>query len=134
MSIPSSGGDGSADTALAGLAVDLDSVERLHQHVEPTLRDLNRTLSDLVGPHPSAADGAWFALETDGSLVARLGVDQASRLVGALTTALALSEAPPSLGAIRRSPRPAVIGLGGTGNTEGCGSVHLGVNTPGVNQ
>ena len=72
--------------------VDFDSVVEDFFVVEPTLRDANRHLRDLLGPCPLSGDGDWVWLDQDGHAVIHGGLNGIRRLADRCRTVAADDE------------------------------------------
>lgn len=59
---------------------DFESIAQNFFVIEPTLRDANRHLRDLVGPCPLSGDGDWIWLDEAGQAVVHGGLDGVRRL------------------------------------------------------
>lgn len=60
---------------LPPIEADTDRIETEFFVLEPTLRDANRSLRDLLGPCPWSNDGNWMWLDHDGRAVLHGGID-----------------------------------------------------------
>lgn len=84
----------------------LEAVHLLATSVEPAARDLNRTLTDLVGPCPVGDDGAWTRIVVDDGgrhfvQLPTLPLDVALRLSTAVAAvADGLTPPPPTTGGV----------------------------------